>query len=216
LGTTWKRWRNLYLSGYAYIGGDIYGPDEGDLELTAGWGHAGKAGVTMPGRGRIEPSGAAREAPRDPTFVENVVGNFVDQGTDKARDKARDKASGGLDIYLNDVACWRNVPQSVWDFTIGGYQVIKKWLSYREKPILGRSLLLRSLTPSRRRCQSGPSAKSASALRRLCPAARKNMTRTGRRKKSQARLSAVNLTVASGNGFRPGLPRPAGRRGRRR
>jgi hypothetical protein len=35
---------------------------------------------------------------------------------------------------------WRNVPDTVWDFTIGGYQVIKKWLSYREKPLLGRGL----------------------------------------------------------------------------
>ena len=26
------------------------------------------------------------------------------------------------------------------DYTIGGYQVIKKWLSYREKPLLGRGL----------------------------------------------------------------------------
>jgi hypothetical protein len=28
-------------------------PDAGDLELTAGWGHAGKGGVTMPAKGRI-------------------------------------------------------------------------------------------------------------------------------------------------------------------
>ena len=28
----------------------------------------------------------------------------------------------------------------MWDYTIGGYQVVKKWLSYREKPLLGRSL----------------------------------------------------------------------------
>jgi hypothetical protein len=28
----------------------------------------------------------------------------------------------------------------VWGYTIGGYQVIKKWLSYREKPLLGRGL----------------------------------------------------------------------------
>jgi hypothetical protein len=28
----------------------------------------------------------------------------------------------------------------VWDYTIGGYQVIKRWLSYREKLLLGRSL----------------------------------------------------------------------------
>jgi hypothetical protein len=46
------------------------------------------------------------------------------------------------DIYLNDVACWKNVPANVWDYTIGGYQVIKKWLSYREKALLGRRLTL--------------------------------------------------------------------------
>ena len=45
-----------------------------------------------------------------------------------------------LDVYLNDRAYWRNVPQNVWAYTIGGYQVIKKWLSYREKPLLGRDL----------------------------------------------------------------------------
>ena len=28
----------------------------------------------------------------------------------------------------------------VWSYTIGGYQVIKKWLSYREQELLGRSL----------------------------------------------------------------------------
>ncbi len=80
-------------------------PAAGDLDLTAGWGHAGKGGVTMPGRGKTAP-----------------------HGTD------------ALDIYLNDSTCWRNVPQAVWEFTIGGYQVIKKWLSYREKPLLGRAL----------------------------------------------------------------------------
>ena len=45
-----------------------------------------------------------------------------------------------FDIYLNDVACWRNIPGKVWNFTIGGYQVIKKWLSYREADLLGRPL----------------------------------------------------------------------------
>ncbi|MFH1087988.1 MAG: hypothetical protein V1737_05320, partial [Chloroflexota bacterium] len=27
-----------------------------------------------------------------------------------------------------------------WEYTIGGYQVIKKWLSYREADLLGRPL----------------------------------------------------------------------------
>ena len=32
------------------------------------------------------------------------------------------------------------MPEKVWDFTIGGYQVLKKWLTYREHDLLGRSL----------------------------------------------------------------------------
>ena len=44
------------------------------------------------------------------------------------------------DIYLNDIAYWKNIPDRVWSYTIGGYQVIKKWLSYREQDLLGRSL----------------------------------------------------------------------------
>ena len=40
------------------------------------------------------------------------------------------------------MAYWRNVPARVWDYTIGGYQVIKKWLSYREKALLGRGLTI--------------------------------------------------------------------------
>jgi len=80
-------------------------PDTADLDLTAGWGHGGKGGITMPGKGKL---------------------------------MRRD--DGAFDIYLNDDTCWRNVPEEVWDYIIGGYQVIKKWLSYREKPLLGRGL----------------------------------------------------------------------------
>ena len=46
------------------------------------------------------------------------------------------------DVYLNGVAYWSNVPARVWDYTIGGYQVLKKWLSYRERKLLGRGLKL--------------------------------------------------------------------------
>jgi hypothetical protein len=44
------------------------------------------------------------------------------------------------DVYLNESACWKDIPAPVWDYTIGGYQVIKKWLSYREYGLLGRPL----------------------------------------------------------------------------
>ena len=30
----------------------------------------------------------------------------------------------------------------MWDYTIGGYQVIEKWLSYREADMLGRGLMV--------------------------------------------------------------------------
>jgi hypothetical protein len=50
-----------------------------------------------------------------------------------------------LDVYLKDkhpnADCyWKNVPRPVWEFTLGGYQVLKKWLSYREYELLNRPL----------------------------------------------------------------------------
>ena len=45
-----------------------------------------------------------------------------------------------LDVYLNANAHWRNVPAAVWNYKLGGYQVLKKWLSYRESKVLGRPL----------------------------------------------------------------------------
>ncbi len=42
----------------------------------------------------------------------------------------------------------------MWGFYIGGYQVIKKWLSYRERGILGRGLTtdeVREVTGTARR-----------------------------------------------------------------
>jgi len=44
------------------------------------------------------------------------------------------------DIYLNDSTYWKNIPERVWLYTMGGYQVLKKWLSYRERALLGRPL----------------------------------------------------------------------------
>ena len=34
-------------------GGGSLKLDAGDLDVTAGWGHAGKGGVTMPGKGKV-------------------------------------------------------------------------------------------------------------------------------------------------------------------
>ena len=37
-------------------------------------------------------------------------------------------------------ARWRNVPAAAWNYKLGGYQVLKKWLSYRESKVLARPL----------------------------------------------------------------------------
>jgi Type ISP C-terminal specificity domain/N-6 DNA Methylase len=92
-----------------------------NLSLTAGWGHAGKDGVTMPGKGKL------LTRPYRP-----------DEQPEAAHLALLGKSTH--DIYLNAAAYWRNIPEKVWDFTIGGYQVLKKWLSYREHALLGRPL----------------------------------------------------------------------------
>jgi hypothetical protein len=45
----------------------------------------------------------------------------------------------GQRVFLNDRTCWEGIPDAVWQFSLGGYQVLKKWLSYRESRLLGRS-----------------------------------------------------------------------------
>ncbi len=92
-----------------------------DMALTAGWGHFARGSVVMPGRGLTAERG------------------YV---TAEAACAAHKIAVGEqtLDVFLNAKTYWRNVPAAVWDFTIGGYQVVKKWLSYRERPILGRPI----------------------------------------------------------------------------
>jgi hypothetical protein len=45
-----------------------------------------------------------------------------------------------INVFINADTFWGSVPRSVWEYRIGGYQVIKKWLSYRQLDLLGRPL----------------------------------------------------------------------------
>jgi hypothetical protein len=101
-------------------------PNAGDLDLTAGWGHGGKGGVTMPGKGKA----VARP------YTPAEVAAFAESGGDAAALLG----DTTYDVHLNGKALWSNIPSAVWEYTLGGYQVIKKWLSYREKELLGRGL----------------------------------------------------------------------------
>jgi hypothetical protein len=105
------------------VEGRVLDTSAGDLRVTAGWGIRGRNEIVMPGAGRLSRR------------------SLTESGLPIA---SQDDASllGGevLDIFLNDGAYWESVPAAVWTFKIGGYQVAKKWLSYREYGILGRSL----------------------------------------------------------------------------
>ena len=97
-----------------------------DFTLTAGWGHYGTDDAVMPGQGRVVErayTADERAALVGATHASPLHGNTT------------------FDVYLNGNALWRNVPAAVWRYKLGGYQVLKKWLSYRERSILGRTLM---------------------------------------------------------------------------
>ncbi len=82
---------------------DLHFTGEMDFRVTAGWGHAGKEGVTMPGKGKLLTRGyRPEEEPAKPLY--DLLGKSTH------------------DVYLNDSAYWRNVPEKVWDFTLGGFK----------------------------------------------------------------------------------------------
>ncbi|MDT3674048.1 type ISP restriction/modification enzyme [Microcystis wesenbergii] len=105
-------------------GGNL-NPDKGDLIINLGWGHGGKNGVTMPGKGKAI---ARQYTTAEMSVISPEMRKLLGTTT--------------YDIYLNDRAYWQNIPAQVWEYTIGGYQVIKKWLSYREEKLLGRGLTI--------------------------------------------------------------------------
>ena len=55
-----------------------------------------------------------------------------------------------LDVYLNDRVYWKGVPSETWRFSVAGYQVLKKWLSYRAVAVIGRPLDVTKPGSSRR------------------------------------------------------------------
>ena len=93
-----------------------------DFAVTAGWGHFGSGDAVMPGQGRV---------------VERAYMPFERAALG---DAAPVLGRTTFDIYLNPSAFWCNVPAAVWTYKLGGYQVLKKWLSYRKRSVLDRAL----------------------------------------------------------------------------
>ena len=93
-----------------------------DFALTAGWGHYGSGEAVIPGQGRVVERALT---PADRAVMGDTVATLGETT---------------FDIHLNSNAFWCNVPVGVWTYKLGGYQVLKKWLSYRERAILKRPL----------------------------------------------------------------------------
>ena len=81
-----------------------------DFALTAGWGHFGQGGAVMPSQGRI------------------VERTYIADERDALGEAVQPLGDTTFDIYVNDCAYWRNVPAAVWNYKLGGYQVLNKWL----------------------------------------------------------------------------------------
>lgn len=103
------------------------------LAVTAGWGRTGQGASVMPRRGD------ARERAWTPAELERIGVLAVTQSL-TLDDALNLLGARCVDIYLNAVSLWTAIPLNVWEYTLGGYQVLKKWLSYREEPLLGRPL----------------------------------------------------------------------------
>ena len=117
-----------------------------DFAVTAGWGRYGKDGAVMPRQGHAD---ERPYTPEERTALGPALSAFGDTT---------------FDIYLNGNAFWCNVPAAIWRYKLGGYQVLKKWLSYRERGILDRLLTtddVQHLTDTARRIGAIMSAVSS-------------------------------------------------------
>jgi hypothetical protein len=114
--------------------GRITGPKGLSLAVSAGWGHyQERKQIVMPGRGLDN----KREFTEEEKAA--IAEGAAELGT-AAEDALTQLGGSTVDIYLNNETYWSNVPEAVWQYTIGGYQVLKKWLSYREEEVLGRPI----------------------------------------------------------------------------
>ena len=99
-----------------------------ELTLNANWGNKTVQGV-MPGKGKYEERVFSKEEYKifkASGYSEQLIHQLLGETT--------------FDVFLNDHVFWKNIPSKVWNYHIGGYQVIKKWLSYREVSIIKRPL----------------------------------------------------------------------------
>jgi hypothetical protein len=108
-------------------------PTEEALKITASWGRHGQGSTVMPGPGKLTQREWTSEEREKLAILEAANSLTLHQSIALL-------GKSCVDVYLNNESFWSAVPINVWNYTLGGYQVLKKWLSYRELPLLGRPL----------------------------------------------------------------------------
>lgn len=106
---------------------------ENTLKLTAGWGYRGQGSTVMPGQG-LSPDRHWNATERQ------KIDTLASTQTVAPETAFALLGKTCVDVHLNGESFWSAVPINVWHYTLGGYQVLKKWLSYREFSLLGRAL----------------------------------------------------------------------------
>ncbi|HEY3696750.1 type ISP restriction/modification enzyme [Phenylobacterium sp.] len=107
-----------------------------DYHLRA-WGYRqksrGGSNIVMPGQGNIKRRSWNAQEQDALSALAKRHGLTLDHVLDLLGKEA-------IDVHLNDDAYWQGVPPAVWGYELGGYPVLRKWLSYRDETVLGRAL----------------------------------------------------------------------------
>ncbi len=103
-----------------------------DLEVI-GWGRGGNGAPVMPGNGNLR--GRSSYDSEELAAMAETAGRVGEDVTALVT-----RLGPPLDVRLNGLAYLKAVPTNVYEMTIGGYQVLKKWLSYRDREVIGRPI----------------------------------------------------------------------------
>ena len=105
----------------------------GDFKITAGWGRLNENGAVMPGHGST-----TRQDFSD--AEEALLRSIASWAQCSEASLQAIIAQGAQHIHLNPGTFFASVPTAAWEYKIGGFLVLKKWLSYRDYSVSNRSL----------------------------------------------------------------------------
>jgi hypothetical protein len=121
-----------------------------DFALTADWGYAGQNGVTMPGKGKVSDRAYLPEElsiGRGVAFGQNATDLSINPEPNAA--PLRELGHTTHNIYLNDIAYWKNIPDRV--------ALHDRWVSGDQKMVeLSRAGIIGASIETRRSHRSYP------------------------------------------------------------